>query len=88
MTTPRTTTRRTARGTTRRIVAGTAIAAGLTLAGVGGAEAANGPSNPAACEALNNAHNTIIAAQGLERHLTLGVHTQAFTKLLGRCAGA
>lgn len=66
-----------------KIIAATAIAAGLSFAAAGPANA--GPGGGNSCAALNEAHNTIIAAQGLERHLTLGVHTKAFSKLLAQC---
>lgn len=66
-----------------KLIAATALAAGLTFAAAGTANA--GPGNGNSCAALNDAHNTIIAAQGLERHLTLGVHTQAFVPLLSQC---
>ena len=67
-----------------KLVAAAALAAGLTVATAG--TAAAGPGGGNSCEALTEAHNTIIAAQGLERHLTLGVHTKAFVPLLSQCA--
>ena len=66
-----------------KIVAATALAAGITFAAAGTVSA--GPGNGNSCAALNEAHNTIIAAQGLERHLELGVHNKAFVKLLAQC---
>ena len=67
-----------------KLIATAAIAAGLSIGAAGSASAA--PGGGSSCSALNEAHKTVIAAQGLERHLTLGVHTKAFTKLLANCA--
>jgi hypothetical protein len=68
----------------RKLVVATALAAGVILGAAGTVDA--GPGGGNSCAALNEAHITIIDAQGLDRHLTLGVHTQAFVKLLAQCA--
>ncbi len=56
-----------------------ALSSGTAL--IGTAAAGKGP-NPNACAGLTNAHNKMIAAQGLDRHLDLNVHQVFSTKLL------
>jgi hypothetical protein len=72
----------------KKRIAATFLAAGMGVVALASpASAGNGP-NARACDGLTNAHNTMIEAQGLDRHLGLQVHQVFSTKLLpSACAG-
>ena len=63
-----------------------ALTAGVAAATVGIASAPASAAPPRDTCGIGNAHNSIIAGQGLERHLTLNVHEVFREKFFPYCS--